>query len=138
MNTPKGVVNVDSHKWGQISHTLSHKMWCNKITIYSQKGVQTMARVPMVTRTMKTTKVNVLCMDLVKAEPCNKDLTLPRTFKDDKKLFKAVEAVINSDDIKAVQIVKKKEIDTLYGMTEQEFIETAKVLDKETRKIKAQ
>ena len=97
-----------------------------------------MARVPMVTRTMKTTKVNVLCMDLVKAEPCNKDLTLPRTFKDDKKLFKAVEAVINSDDIKAVQIVKKKEIDTLYGMTEQEFIETAKVVDKETRKIKAQ
>ena len=97
-----------------------------------------MARVPMVTRTMKTTKVNVLYMDLVKAEPCNKDLTLPRTFKDDKKLFKAVEAVINSDEIKAVQIVKKKEIDTLYGMTEQEFIETAKVLDKETRKIKAQ
>lgn len=94
-----------------------------------------MARVPMVTRTMKTTKVNVLCMDLVKAEPCNKSITLPRTFKDDKKLFKAVENILNNDELKAVQIVKKKEIDTLYGMTEQEFIETAKVLDPETRKI---
>ena len=92
-----------------------------------------MARVPMVTRTMKTTKVNVLCMDLVKAEPCNKDLTLPRTFKDDKKLFKAVEGVLNNDVIKAVKIVKKKEIDTLYGMSEQEFIESAKVLDPKTR-----
>ena len=97
-----------------------------------------MARVPMVTRTMKTTKVNVLCMDLVKAEPCNKNITLPRTFKDDKKLFKAVENILNNDELKAVQIVKKKEIDTLYGMTEQEFIETAKVLDPETRKIKEQ
>ena len=93
-----------------------------------------MARVPMVTRTMRTTKVNVLCMDLVNAEPVNKDVTIPRTYKDDKKLFKVVQATLDSDELKAVKIVKAVEVETLYGMTEQEFIENAKVLDPETRK----
>lgn len=93
-----------------------------------------MARVPMVTRTMTTTKVNVLCMDLVDAEPVNKDITLPRTYKDENKLFKAVQTILDTDELKAVQIVDKEEIETLYGMTEQEFIENAKVLDPTTRK----
>ena len=93
-----------------------------------------MARVPMVTRTMKTTKVNVLCMDLVNAEPVNKDITIPRVYKDEKKLFKVVQTTLDNDEIKAVKIVKSKEVETLYGMTEQEFIENAKILDPETRK----
>ena len=97
-----------------------------------------MARVPMVTRTMKTTKVNVLCMDLVNAEPVNKDLTVPRVYKDEKKLFKVVQSTLDSDELKAVKIVKSVEVETLYGMTEQEFIENAKILDPETRKTISQ
>ena len=50
-----------------------------------------MARKPMVTRTIITTKVNVLCLDITSAESFNKVLTLPRTYKDDMKLLKAVE-----------------------------------------------
>lgn len=93
-----------------------------------------MARKPMVTRTIITTKVNVLCLDVNSAEPFNETVTLPRTYKDDKKLLKSVEEVINTDTVKAVHIVDKKEIETLYGMTEQDFINNAKVLDPETRK----
>lgn len=93
-----------------------------------------MARKPMVTRTIITTKVIVLCLDVNSAEPFNETVTLPRTYKDDKKLLKSVEEVINTDTVKAVHIVDKKEIETLYGMTEQDFINNAKVLDPATRK----
>ena len=93
-----------------------------------------MARKPMVTRTIVTTKVNVLCLDIQSAEPFNKVVTLPRTYKDEKKLLKKVEEVVNTDDVKAVHIVDKKEVETLYGMTEQDFITNATVLDPTTRK----
>ena len=42
-----------------------------------------MARVPMVTRTIVATKVNVMCLDVQKGEPFNKSVTVPRTYKDD-------------------------------------------------------
>lgn len=93
-----------------------------------------MARKPMVTRTIITTKVNVLCLDIQSAEPFNKVVTLPRTYKDDKKLLKKVEEVVNTDDVKAVHIVDKGEIETLYGMSEQDFIDHATILDPATRK----
>ena len=93
-----------------------------------------MARKPMVTRTIVTTKVNVLCLDINSAEPFNKVVTLPRTYKDEKKLLKKVEEVVNTDEVKAVHIVDKKEVETLYGMTEQNFITNALILDPATRK----
>lgn len=93
-----------------------------------------MARKPMVTRTIITTKVNALCLDLVKCEPFNKEFVLPRTYKDDKKLMKALEEVGNTETAKVVHVVDKEEVETLYGMSEQKFIENATVLDKDTRK----
>ena len=93
-----------------------------------------MARKPMVTRTIVTTKVNVLCLDIKSAEPFNKTVTLPRTYKDEKKLLKKVEEVVNTDDVKAVHVVDKEEVETLYGMTEQDFITNATILDPDTRK----
>ena len=93
-----------------------------------------MARKPMVTRTIITTKVSAMCVNLKTAEVFNKDVTLPRTYKDEKKLLKAVESVVNNDEFKAVQIVDSSEVETLYGMTEQHFIDNASVLDPKTRK----
>lgn len=94
-----------------------------------------MARVPMVTRTIKTTEVNVMCLDIEKGESINKDVTVSHTFKDDEKLLKEVKKIIDTDTIKTVHIVDKREVETLYGMPEQEFIEHAKVLPpRETKK----
>lgn len=87
-----------------------------------------MARERMVTRTMQTTKVNVLCMNIKSATPEYKDITLAGTFKDEKSLMKAVEKAINNDTLKAVNVVKSEAIETLYGMSEADFIATAKVL----------
>ena len=93
-----------------------------------------MARKPMVTRTIVTTKVNVLCLDIQSTEPFNKVVTLPRTYKDEKKLLKKVEEVVNTDEVKSVHIVDKEEVETLYGMTEQDFITNSTILDPATRK----
>ena len=88
-----------------------------------------MARIPQVTRTITTTKANVLCMDLVHQEPVNVDVVVPREYKDEDKLFKAVAKVIDNEKIKAVQITAYEVIETLYGMSEQKFIENAEVLE---------
>lgn len=87
-----------------------------------------MARTPMVTRTITTTRANVMCLDVQAGEPFNKEITVPRTYKDDETLLKTVKPLIETETVKAVHIVSKTTIETLCGMTEQEFIEHAKQL----------
>lgn len=94
----------------------------------ARKENKIMARVPMVTRTIVATKANVMCLDVQAGEPCNKVVTVPRTYKDDEALMKKVRPLLETETLKAVHIVDKEEIETLYGMTEQEFIQYAKVL----------
>lgn len=89
-----------------------------------------MARIPMVTRTIQTTKANVLCLNIAEGEPFNEVVTLPRTYKDEKSLMKMVEKVINTDSVKAVHVVDIKVEEPLYGMTEADFITNAKILPK--------
>ena len=87
-----------------------------------------MARKPMVTRTITSTKVNVLCLNVVSGEPFNTDVTLPRTYKDDKALMREVSKLIDNDEQKAVHVVYKEEVENLYGMSEQDFITMAQIL----------
>lgn len=103
-------------------------MYLNYKQTKARKENKIMARVPMVTRTIVATKANVMCLDIQAGEPCNKVVTVPRTYKDDEVLMKKVRPLLETGTLKAVHIVDKEEIETLYGMTEQEFIQYAKVL----------
>lgn len=87
-----------------------------------------MARVPMVTRTITATKVTVMCLNVEQGEPCNVTVTVPRTYKDEGALLKKIKPMIETESLKAVHIVDREEVETLYGMSEQEFMEHAKVL----------
>ena len=87
-----------------------------------------MARVPMVTRTIIATEANVMCLDVEKGEPCNRVVTVPRTYKDEASLLKKVKPLVETDTLKAVHIVDSRQTETLYGMTEQDFIFYAEVL----------
>lgn len=87
-----------------------------------------MARIPMVTRTIQTTKANVLCLNIKNGTPFYKEVILPRTYKDEKSMMKVVEKVVNDDEVKAVHIVDTVVRETLYGMTEQEFVACAEVM----------
>lgn len=93
-----------------------------------------MAKTPMITRTIQTTKVNVLCMDIKQGEPFNTTVTLPRTYKDNAAMLKAAAAVIDNEDTKAVHIVASEVKETLYGMKETDFIANADILP--TRTVK--
>lgn len=86
-------------------------------------------RTPMVTRTICTTKVTVLCLDLEKAEPYNETFTLPRTYKNEDAILKALEPFFpDKEKVKPVHVVETEVIETLYGMSEQDFINNATVL----------
>mgnify|MGYP006898727611 FL=1 len=87
-----------------------------------------MARTPMVTRTIQTTKANVLCLNIVEGEPFNKVVTLPRTYKDENAMLKVISKMVDNDEVKAVHVVDSYVEETLYGMSEQRFIELAQVM----------
>lgn len=93
-----------------------------------------MAKTPMITRTIQTTEVNVLCMDIKQGEPFNTTVTLPRTYKDNAAMLKAAAAVIDNEDTKAVHIVASEVKETLYGMKETDFIVNADILPARTTK----
>ena len=87
-----------------------------------------MARTPMVTRTIQATKANVLCLNIVEGEPFNKVVTLPRTYKDENAMLKVISKMVDNDEVKAVHVVDSYVEETLYGMTEQRFIDLAQVM----------
>lgn len=87
-----------------------------------------MARVPMVTRTIPTTVVNVFCVNTEDRSTFEQSITLPRTYKDEVKMMKAIEKVLDGEPIKAVSITGYEVQETLYGMTEADFIKAATVL----------
>lgn len=87
-----------------------------------------MAREIMITRTITSTKVNVMCLDVETGEPFNETVEVARTYKDDEALLKVVKPLIETDTIKAVHVVDKEVVETLYGMPEQVFIMNAKVM----------
>lgn len=88
----------------------------------------------MVTRTVKATKVNVMCLDIEKGEPFNEVITISGVFDNSEKLLKACKDVIDTESSKAVAVVEKQVIEQLYGMAEQDFITLAKALPPRTSK----
>ena len=91
-----------------------------------------MARVPMITRTVVTTKATVLCVNTVAEETVVHVVEVPRTYTDDSKLLKAVKETLDSTLI-PVKVISTETVETLYGMTEQNFIELAEKLPPRTK-----
>lgn len=87
-----------------------------------------MARVAMVTRTITTTEVEVLCMNIETVSAEVKNFTLLTGITTEELMLKSIKAKFETDTLKPVHIQKMTEIETLYGMTEEDFIKVAKVL----------
>lgn len=93
-----------------------------------------MARKPMITRTIMSTKATVLCLNVETAEPSNETFELARTYKDNDKLMKALKNQYETEDTKLVHIVDIEEVEKLYGMSETDFMLNAIELDPTTRR----
>lgn len=87
-----------------------------------------MARTPMITRTVTTTKAKVLCINLEDEKPFVQEVVLPRTYKDERSMLKRIKPLIESDTVKVVHVQSTETVETLYGMSEQQFIDTATIL----------
>ena len=86
----------------------------------------------MVTRTVTTTKATVLCVNTVAEETVTQVVEVPRTYTDDSKLLKAVKETLDATVI-PVKVISTETVETLYGMTEQQFIEFAEKLPSRTK-----
>lgn len=90
---------------------------------------------PMVTRTCITTKCVLMGVDTVVGDVFNTTVEVPRAHKDEVKLLKLCKEAYGEDEThKIVSIVSKEELETLYGMTEADFIAHATVLPKRGEK----
>lgn len=91
-----------------------------------------MARERMVTRTVVTTMVDVLVINIETAETAIKGFVLTQNMvKDEKTMLNNSQAMLEKECgemWKAVAIKNAKEEETLYGMSEQDFLKFAKVL----------
>lgn len=88
-----------------------------------------MARQPQVTRTIITTKVKALCVNTKERTTNEKEFILPRTYKDETALLKALAKSTTLDECeRIVSVIDAEEVETLYGMSEQKFIENAEIL----------
>ncbi len=84
-----------------------------------------MARFPMITRTVKMTKAQVLCINTDSEMASVETLTLARTFKDEKHALIAANAALVGTPFRAVSIKSSEVVECILGMTEQDFIKHA-------------
>ena len=87
-----------------------------------------MARKPMITRTIQSTKVKALCLDLSTQTPEERLFNLPRTYKDDKAILETLRTEYETDENKVVHVISSEVIETRYGMTEADFMKNAIIL----------
>lgn len=90
-----------------------------------------MANKKMVTRTVISSVVTLMTVNLETAEVENKEIELSGQFKNEKQILSVLEKnkTLLGEAIKAVQVLEVNPKETIYGMTEQEFIATAKPMD---------
>lgn len=80
-------------------------------------------RTPMVTRSFKATVVNALFVNVDTKETFEKSFTLPRTFKTEREIEKAVKKTgLFEGNEKLVTILNFEHKTEKYAMSEQDFI----------------
>ena len=87
-----------------------------------------MARQPQVTRTITTTKVVLMAADISTGELVDVEMILPREYKDAEAILKMAGKVGVNPNLRYVYVKSAEVVETLYGMTEAEFLRYAKPL----------
>lgn len=88
-----------------------------------------MPKKPMVTRTVTTTMASIMLADTERAKFYNVEVNLPRTYKDDDAILKAARPLVETKPhLKAVSVAHSETCEGLYGMSEAEFLQHAKLL----------
>ena len=89
-----------------------------------------MAKQKFITRTMKSTRVSILCVDTQTAETFNKIVLLSGTFKNEDEILKQAKKTIETGSIKAVDVAASQIEQGLYRMPEDVFLANAEKVEK--------
>lgn len=90
-----------------------------------------MARIPVVTRTVKYTTVHALCFNIEAGVPFDADLKIPRTYKTEKDILKYLTKNYKFDEnVKLVHVKSWDVEEELRKMTEEDFIRYSEVVEK--------
>ena len=87
-----------------------------------------MARKRYVTRTIKGERLDVMCMDMTIAEPVNRSYVITGHCKTDEERMKILRKEHETDDFKIVAIVGVEQVEHLYGLDENKFLEYAEIM----------
>lgn len=90
-----------------------------------------MARKPMVTRTITSTKVTLMCVNTAAQTIEDVEIILPRTYKDKKHILKTIKATWNDENLVVADVKSYEEHTQLYGMPEEDFVKLAQPIYKE-------
>lgn len=97
----------------------------------ARKEKKTM-RVPKVTRTMKNTVVTMMAVNTQSKDVFEQEIVLPRTYKDETKIMKLIQAMFAGEPVQPVSILSTRVEESLYGMTEADFLKYAEKLPPRT------
>ena len=88
-----------------------------------------MARVPVVTRTIKSTVVQAMTVNVETGEVVIKSYVLSRTYKTNDLMLKKLRKLHETETVKIVQIMEAKVEEHKYSMSEDTYIANAEVVD---------
>ena len=84
-----------------------------------------MAKQKYLTRTMKSTRASILCMDIETAEPMNETGVLAGKYNTDHDILKQAKKQIENDRVKCVAVANSQTETALYRMSEDFFLANA-------------
>lgn len=92
-----------------------------------------MARQPQVTRTITTTKAVLMAANISTGELVDVEMILPREYKDSEAILKMANKISDNPNMKYVYVKFTEVVETLYGMSESDFLRYAKPLPPRTK-----
>ena len=90
-----------------------------------------MARAPKVSRTLTTTVVKALCLDIASQVVDEVEYTLPRTYKNERIILKKLKKMYDTDDYKVEHVLRYYVTSHKYAMSEEDFIKNSVIIDNE-------
>ena len=84
-----------------------------------------MARKRMVTRTLISTELTILCLDVETGEPMNRKFIVTGKFNNDEAALKKAKQTYESTTLKLVHVVNSEQMKLQYKMDENKFIANA-------------
>lgn len=88
-----------------------------------------MARKRVITRTIESTKYEVMALNVETAEVLKLEFCTSEKAETEEKMLKKLQRIVKESEIKLVKILESETIEQLYEMSEEDFISYATPID---------